>query len=116
MPVIMAGIRTAMVLIIGTATLAAFIGGGGLGDLILLGIDRNNTSLILIGAIPAALLAILFDFILKKMEGFSIKQIGIIVSSIVIGGVRQCFNLVLIRKRGYTRHCRKTWLRTGDFN
>jgi ABC-type proline/glycine betaine transport system permease subunit len=40
MPVIMAGIRTAMVLIIGTATLAALIGAGGLGDLILLGIDR----------------------------------------------------------------------------
>lgn len=49
MPVMMAGIRTAMVLIIGTATLAALIGAGGLGDLILLGIDRNNTSLILIG-------------------------------------------------------------------
>ena len=64
MPVMMAGIRTAMVLIIGTATLAALIGAGGLGDLILLGIDRNNTSLILIGAIPAALLAIMFDLIL----------------------------------------------------
>ena len=59
MPVIMAGIRTAMVLIIGTATLAALIGAGGLGDLILLGIDRNNSALILIGAIPAALLAII---------------------------------------------------------
>ncbi len=42
MPVIMAGVRTAMVLIIGTATLAALIGAGGLGDLILLGIDRNK--------------------------------------------------------------------------
>ena len=63
MPVIMAGIRTAMVLIIGTATLAALIGAGGLGDLILLGIDRNNASLILLGAIPAALLAIIFDLI-----------------------------------------------------
>ena len=54
MPVIMAGIRTAMVLIVGTATLAALIGAGGLGDIILLGIDRNNTNLILLGAIPAA--------------------------------------------------------------
>ena len=52
MPVIMAGIRTAMVLIIGTATLS-LIGAGGLGTLILLGIDRNDSSLILIGAIPA---------------------------------------------------------------
>ena len=73
MPVIMAGIRTAMVLIIGTATLAALIGAGGL-DLILLGIDRNNTALILIGAIPAALLAILFDFILRYMAKLSYKN------------------------------------------
>ena len=58
MPMIMAGIRNAMVLIIGTATLAALIGAGGLGSLILLGIDRNNNQLILLGAIPAALLAI----------------------------------------------------------
>lgn len=65
MPIIMAGIRTAMVLIIGTATLAALIGAGGLGDLILLGIDRNNTALILLGAIPAALLALLFDALLR---------------------------------------------------
>ncbi|KAE9715475.1 ABC transporter permease subunit, partial [Escherichia coli] len=57
MPVIMAGIRTGMVLIVGTATLAALIGAGGLGSLILLGIDRNDMSLIVIGAIPAALLA-----------------------------------------------------------
>lgn len=59
MPVMMAGIRTAMVLIVGTATLAALIGAGGLGDIILLGIDRNNTALILIGAIPAAMLALI---------------------------------------------------------
>ena len=74
MPVIMAGIRTAMVLIIGTATLAALIGAGGLGDLILLGIDRNNPSLILIGAIPAALLAIIFDVILRLMAKLSYKN------------------------------------------
>ncbi|WJY26684.1 MULTISPECIES: osmoprotectant update ABC transporter permease/substrate-binding subunit OpuFB [Sporosarcina] len=74
MPVIMAGIRTSMVLIIGTATLAALIGAGGLGDLILLGIDRNNPSLIVLGAIPAALLALLFDFLLKKFEGLPFKR------------------------------------------
>ena len=56
------------------ATLAALIGAGGLGDLILLGIDRNNTSLILIGAIPAALLAIMFDLILRYMEKLSYKS------------------------------------------
>lgn len=74
MPVIMAGIRTSMVLIVGTATLAALIGAGGLGDLILLGIDRNNPSLIVLGAIPAALLALAFDFLLKKFEGLSFKR------------------------------------------
>lgn len=74
MPVIMAGIRTAMVLIVGTATLAALIGAGGLGDLILLGIDRNNTYLIVLGAVPAAILALVFDFLLKKLEFLSFKK------------------------------------------
>ena len=75
MPVIMAGIRTAMVLIVGTATLAALIGAGGLGDLILLGIDRNDTSLIVLGAIPAALLAIIFDLVLRFMQRLSLIHI-----------------------------------------
>ncbi|AZU60899.1 osmoprotectant update ABC transporter permease/substrate-binding subunit OpuFB [Neobacillus mesonae] len=84
MPVIMAGIRTAMVLIVGTATLAALIGAGGLGDLILLGIDRNNTNLILLGAIPAALLAILFDYLLKKFEQLSYKKTFISLGTIAL--------------------------------
>ncbi|RFU66536.1 osmoprotectant update ABC transporter permease/substrate-binding subunit OpuFB [Bacillus sp. V59.32b] len=83
LPVIMAGIRTAMVLIVGTATLAALIGAGGLGDLILLGIDRNNTSLIVLGAIPAALLAILFDFLLRQFERISFKK-SLITLSITV--------------------------------
>ncbi|MGA3601967.1 osmoprotectant update ABC transporter permease/substrate-binding subunit OpuFB [Lysinibacillus agricola] len=74
MPVIMAGIRTAMVLIVGTATLAALIGAGGLGDIILLGIDRNNTALIILGAVPAAILALVFDFLLKKLESLSFRK------------------------------------------
>ncbi|WP_217971819.1 ABC transporter permease/substrate-binding protein [Staphylococcus xylosus] len=84
MPVIMAGVRTAMVLIIGTATLAALIGAGGLGDLILLGIDRNDSSLILIGAIPAALLAILFDLVLRFMQKLSYKKLLVSLGAIVI--------------------------------
>ena len=84
MPVIMAGIRTSMVLIVGTTTLAALIGAGGLGDLILLGIDRNNTSLIILGAIPAALLALAFDFLLKKFEGLSFKSATIALISFFI--------------------------------
>ncbi|NIK11477.1 ABC transporter permease/substrate-binding protein [Alkalibacillus almallahensis] len=82
LPVIMAGIRTSMVLIVGTTTIAALIGAGGLGDLILLGIDRNDTALIVLGAIPAALLALLFDRLLRKMETLSFKQS--IITMIVI--------------------------------
>lgn len=66
--VMMAGIRTATVINVGTATLAAFIGGGGLGDFIFLGIQRNIDALVLIGAIPAALLALLFDWLLGRLE------------------------------------------------
>jgi len=66
--VIMAGIRTATVINVGTATLAAFIGAGGLGDFIFIGIQRNIDALILIGALPAAVLALILDFLLGIME------------------------------------------------
>ena len=94
MPVIMAGIRTAMVLIIGTATLAALIGAGGLGDLILLGIDRNDSSLILIGAIPAALLAIIFDLILRYMEKLSYKTINHTRCDCVSDSISNCDSII----------------------
>ncbi|MDQ7096403.1 ABC transporter permease [Desulfosporosinus sp. PR] len=68
LPIIMAGIRTATVLIIGVATIATLIGSGGLGDLIYRGIAMASTELILVGAIPAAILALVFDFGLKKIE------------------------------------------------
>jgi len=70
--VIMAGIRTSLVINIGTATLAAFIGAGGLGDFIITGITLNDHSLIMKGAVPAAILALAVDFILGKVE----KRIG----------------------------------------
>jgi osmoprotectant transport system permease protein len=66
--VIMAGIRTAAVINVGTATIAAFIGAGGLGDFIFLGITRNIDALILLGALPAAVLALLLDFLLGFLE------------------------------------------------
>ncbi|MRN56874.1 ABC transporter permease [Paenibacillus monticola] len=66
--VIMAGIRTAAVINVGTATLAAFIGAGGLGEFIFLGIQRNIDALILLGAIPAALLALVLDYLLGLLE------------------------------------------------
>ena len=66
--VMMAGVRTATVINVGTATLAAFIGAGGLGDFIFIGISRNIDALVLIGALPAAILALLFDWLLGLME------------------------------------------------
>ena len=68
MPTIVAGIRIATVIAIGVATIAAAIGGGGLGDLIFRGVAMVNTRLILAGAIPAALLAILADVVLTIIE------------------------------------------------
>lgn len=84
MPVMMAGIRTAMVLIIGTATLAALVGAGGLGDLILLGIDRNQPELIILGAVPAALLALFFDALLRGMERLSYRSAVIAFMSMLL--------------------------------
>jgi osmoprotectant transport system permease protein len=67
-PVIMAGIRTAAVINVGTATLAAFIGAGGLGDPIAAGLALSDTWMILSGAIPAALLALGVDGALAAVE------------------------------------------------
>ena len=60
-PVIFAGVRTATVIAVGTATLAAFIGAGGLGEPIVQGLSFNDPRMILSGAIPAALLAVVLD-------------------------------------------------------
>ncbi|MEP7346533.1 MAG: ABC transporter permease subunit, partial [Gemmatimonadaceae bacterium] len=67
-PVIMAGIRTAAVINVGTATLAAFVGAGGLGDPIVAGLALSDTRMILSGAIPAALLALVVDLLLAGAE------------------------------------------------
>lgn len=75
MPVIVSGVRTSAVMIIGTATLAALIGAGGLGTFILLGIDRNNNALILIGAISSALLALLFSAAIHWLEHRRLRTI-----------------------------------------
>ena len=67
-PVIMAGIRTAAVINVGTATLAAFVGAGGLGDPIVAGLTLSDPVLILSGAAPAAILALFVDWGLAKAE------------------------------------------------
>ena len=66
--VILAGVRTATIITIGVATIAAAIGAGGLGTFIFRGVALVNDSLLLAGAIPAALLAILADFLLGRLE------------------------------------------------
>lgn len=68
LPSIFAGIRTAAVISIGTATLAAFIGAGGLGEPIVTGLALNNTQLILSGAVPAALLALATEGLFELIE------------------------------------------------
>src|ERR1022692_274568 len=67
-PVILAGIRVATVITIGVATIAAAIGAGGLGEFIFRGIAMVDNGLILAGAIPAALMALLADFLLGGVE------------------------------------------------
>lgn len=68
LPVILAGIRTSTVINVGTATLAAFIGAGGLGDPIVTGLSVTDTNLVLCGAVPAAALAVAADAALGMLE------------------------------------------------
>ena len=68
LPVIMAGVRIASVTAVGLMTVAAFIGAGGLGYLVFLGIRTVDNTQILAGAIPACILALLVDFVLGLIE------------------------------------------------
>ncbi len=68
LPVIIAGIRTAAVIGVGIATLSTYIGAGGLGDFIKSGLAMRNNYYILLGTIPAALLALLVDFAIWSIE------------------------------------------------
>ncbi len=67
-PVIFAGLRTAMVLVIGTATLGNFVGGGGLGDVIAAGITSGRDRIVLVGTALVAALALLADWGLSLAE------------------------------------------------
>ncbi|MCS4488194.1 ABC transporter permease/substrate-binding protein [Streptococcus sciuri] len=85
LPIIISGVRTSAVITIGTATLASLVGAGGLGSFILLGIDRNSPSLILIGAISSALLALLFNLIIGILEKAKPKTILLSLLIMVVG-------------------------------
>ena len=67
-PTILVGIKTAAVINIGTATLAAFIGAGGLGEPIVTGLALNDPGLILQGAVPAALLAVITELAFELLQ------------------------------------------------
>lgn len=68
MPIIVAGIRTAVTINIGTAIFAAFVGGGGLGDLIIAGNNVNRWQILVLGASLPALMAILSDIVFGIIE------------------------------------------------
>ncbi len=85
LPYIMAGIRTASVINVGVATLSAFIAAGGLGKFILQGIQLNNSNMILAGAIPASLLALLFDAVLGLIQKSQLKTIKrVLIGSVIL--------------------------------
>lgn len=68
LPIIMAGVRISAVSAVGLMTLSAFIGAGGLGYLVFSGVQTVNNTMILAGAIPASILALIVDFIFSKVE------------------------------------------------
>lgn len=87
-PIIFAGIRTAVVINVGVATLCALIAAGGLGEFIFRGISLNNANMILAGAIPAALLALFLDSTLALIQKYIqkiIKPVLIILSVLMFG-------------------------------
>ena len=68
MPVILAGLKTAAVMSVGTATIAAFIGAGGYGERIAIGLATNDNAMLLAGAIPAAVLALATQLLFELAE------------------------------------------------
>lgn len=87
LPIIMAGVRISSVTAVGLMTMAAFIGAGGLGFLIFSGISTTNNGQILAGAIPAAILALIVDYIFGLVEKLvtpvSIQSTGSITKEMV---------------------------------
>ncbi|GAA4017285.1 glycine betaine ABC transporter substrate-binding protein [Actimicrobium antarcticum] len=73
LPVILAGLKTAAVMSVGTATIAAFIGAGGYGERIAIGLALNDNAMLLAGAIPAAVLALLTQWLFDWLEHLLIK-------------------------------------------
>ncbi len=72
-PIIASGIRTAVVINVGAATLATFIGGGGIGDLIVTGLSLQREMIILNGAVLAAITAIILDYLVARFESYLVR-------------------------------------------
>ena len=77
LPLIMSGVRISAVTSVGLMTLAAFIGAGGLGYLVFTGVQTVNNNMILAGAIPACILALIIDFIFGKIE-VAVTPVGLL--------------------------------------
>jgi osmoprotectant transport system permease protein len=94
LPVIFAGVRTATVVAVGVATLAALVGAGGLGVYIFRGISLADTPLVLLGAIPAAILALVLDGALgvveKRLDRFFKPALIVFAALVVVAAVRGC--------------------------
>ena len=95
MPMIMAGIRISGVTAVGLMTIAAFVGAGGLGYLVFSGIQTVDNNLILFGAIPAAILALIIDWITSRIEYFAMPN-----------GIRKSDGTMKV-KRGNKRRSKK---------
>jgi osmoprotectant transport system permease protein len=74
LPVIMGGIRSSATIIIGSTTVAAVIGGGGLGDFIFIGLKLQKPEILISGAITVSLLAIIVDYIMAKIEKKAVSK------------------------------------------
>jgi osmoprotectant transport system permease protein len=76
LPTVVAGVRTAVAIAIGTATIAAFIGAGGYGERIVTGLALNDRELLLAGALPAAALALLCEGLFELLERWMRRRHG----------------------------------------
>jgi osmoprotectant transport system permease protein len=95
-PVILTGIRVAVVISVGVATVAAAVGAGGLGTYIFRGLRQNDNNLLLAGALASALLALLCDFVLGQIErSFKIGERSTSRRGIAVAGAAATFALIV---------------------
>src|SRR5436190_8114949 len=96
-PVILPGIRVAVVICVGVATVAAAVGAGGLGTYIFRGLRQNDNNLLLAGAVASALLALLCDFALGRIEkSYKIGEPRANNSKLVIGAAAAVFATIVL--------------------